>query len=471
MGVNCKFSIKGLLVLAATHSTAQQHSLVLKTLMDQLNPKDPLCLLAKRIPWEDLHAEFAGFYSEVGRPAKDTRLMIGLLILKQLENLSDERLVVEWCRNPYFQAFCGMMHFQWQLPCDPSDITRFRKRIGEKGCERIFQVSAQMHQREAEEKAGKEKKSSEKPFASEVIVDSTVQEKNIAYPTDSGLYRKIIENIIKIGRREKVSFRQTYAREISHLLRNIRFNRGKAIKKAKRAIQRLHTIAGRLVRELKRNFSESQAEKYQDILENCEKILSQKRGDTDRIYSLHEPQAVCITKGKAGKKHEYGSKASICVDKASCVIVGVASFNAAKNDSKTLEATLSSVFRTLGREPEVALCDRGYRGRDKVGATEIRIPTPPQAFASVEDRKKAKADFGRRSAIEPVIGHLKSDFRMVRNYLKGSVGDTINLLMAAAAFNFRKWMTVCTSMLVFCIRVALEAISCIGRGKRTPAAA
>lgn len=447
--------------MSATRTTAHQHSLVLKTLMEQLNPKDPLILLAKQIPWDELHENFAGFYSEIGRPAKDTRLMIGLLILKQLENLSDERLVVEWCRNPYFQAFCGMMHFQWQLPCDPSDISRFRKRIGEKGCEQIFKVSVQLHKDRAEEKARKaveEKKNPGIPFASEVIVDSTAQEKNIAYPTDSGLYRKVIKAVRSIGKKEKVSFRQTYAMEEKKLLRNIRFNRGKSSVKARRSISRLHTIAGILLRELKRNLDEQSAQKYQEILEACDKIYSQRKGETDRVYSLHEPQVVCLTKGKAGKRHEYGSKASVCIDKATCVILGLASFSAATHDSKTLESTLSSTFRMTGHAPDVAFCDRGYRGVEKVGSTAIRIPEPPKPTDSETVRKKAREDFGRRSAVEPVIGHLKNDFRMAKNYLKGAVGDAINLLMAAAAFNFRKWMTARPSILAFCVRMLSDVL-------------
>ena len=144
-----------------------QTSFLYPELLDQLDPKDPLLLLAKKIPWEQLEKDFAPLYSERGRPAKPVRLMVGLLLLKQLENLSDERVVEEWRRNPYFQAFCGMKTFQWKLPCEPSDFCHFRKRIGETGVEKIFQISVSLHGKAALE--------------SEIVVDTTVQEKILLF--------------------------------------------------------------------------------------------------------------------------------------------------------------------------------------------------------------------------------------------------------------------------------------------------
>ena len=108
-----------------------QGTFLYQDLLEQLNPNAPLLILAKKLPWDMFEREFTPLYSEIGRPAKPIRLMIGLLLLKQIENLSDERVVEAWVQNPYYQAFCGMEHFQWHFPCDPSELVHFRKRIGE----------------------------------------------------------------------------------------------------------------------------------------------------------------------------------------------------------------------------------------------------------------------------------------------------------------------------------------------------
>ena len=146
------------------------------------------------------------------------------------------------------------------------------------------------------------------------------------------------------------------------------------------------------------------------------------------------------------------------MDKKTCVILGVASFSSSEHDTKTLEATLANVSKMLGSTPETAFCDRGYRGKPAVGTTKIILPSAPKPTDSEDARKEARKDFGRRSAIEPVIGHLKSDFRMRRNYLKGALGDSLNLLLAVAAFNFHKWVVALASMAVFCVKMVSEAI-------------
>ena len=185
-------------------------------LIDQLDPKDPLLVLAKKIPWDYLENEFAPLYSEKGRPAKPIRLMVGLLLLKQLKNLSDECVVENWIQNPYFQAFCGMKTFQWKMPCEPSDLCHFRKRIGEAGFEKIFQVSVAIHGKAAQE--------------SEIIVDTTVQEKNITFPTDTKLCVKVIGRLWKLAKNEKITLRRSYRFELKKHLDIIRFNRTKNTK-------------------------------------------------------------------------------------------------------------------------------------------------------------------------------------------------------------------------------------------------
>ena len=127
----------------------QQRSFLLQTLSEICDPRHPLRKLGERIDWKSIEEAFEGYYSQEGRPAKPVRLMVGLILLKQMYNLSDENVVERWKENIYWQQFCGMEEFQWELPCDPSDLVYFRNRIGEEGCIVILANSAQLHGRVA----------------------------------------------------------------------------------------------------------------------------------------------------------------------------------------------------------------------------------------------------------------------------------------------------------------------------------
>lgn len=387
-------------------------------LLDQLNPNHPLLRLASEIPWSRFEEEFAGLYSVNGRPAKPTRLMVGLMLLKQLENLSDERVVEVWTQNPYYQAFCGMTEFQWSLPCDPTDLVYFRKRIGEDGARLVFEISVKLHGDDAMER--------------EVTVDTTVQEKNITFPTDLKLLEKIIKTCRKIADREQIKLRRSFRRTLPKL----RLKRMKMVKKAKK----MRTMAGALIRELQRKLPAQTLKRYQKQFDLFERVRNQKRSDKDKVYSLHEPDVLCISKGKAHKQYEFGRKASVVVTKSTGIIVGAMSFNKNIYDGHTLPQVLSQCWTITGTCPSVAICDRGYRGLKQVGDVQILIPGRPKKSDSQYQRQKSRQRFRRRAAIEPIIGHLKHDHRMARCYLKGAVGDAINLFMASAAFNFKKWM-------------------------------
>jgi IS5 family transposase len=402
-----------------------QFNLYRQQLENLINPKHPLCKLAKRIPWDELENDFADLYHQTGRPAKPIRLMMSLLILKQLHNLSDETIVERWVENPYFQFFSGENVFQWNFPCHPTDLVYFRKRIGEEGVEKILKVSIKLHGKKAKEK--------------EVLVDTTVQEKNITFPTDTKLYKRIIEHCVAIAEKEAIALRQSYRRTTKKLMLAQRFRRHpKNRKKARAAQRKLKTIAGRLVREIERKLPASSLGEYSQEIIILKKILEQQQNSTNKIYSIHEPQVYCISKGKDHKKYEYGSKASIAVTKNSGIIVGAVHISKNKYDGHTLPETLKQITELVGRRPKVAICDRGFRGKSSVDGTNIVIPNPPGKRATPYEKQKARKRFRRRAGIEPIIGHLKSDFRLMRNYLKGSVGDSINLMLAAAAFNFRK---------------------------------
>jgi Transposase domain (DUF772). len=424
----------------------KQGNFLYQDLLEQLNPKAPLLLLAKRIPWEMFEREFASLYADFGRPAKPIRLMVGLLLLKQLENLSDERVVEAWVQNPYYQAFCGIEHFQWQFPCDPSELVHFRKRIGEAGVEKIFQASVLLHGEQALER--------------EVVIDTTVQEKNITFPTDTKLRTKVMRRCWKLAAEEHIQLRRSYRRELKKTLCVIRFSKStRDKKKVVAARRRVKTMANALLRDIMRKLPQNSLADRQDELALYHKAVNQERRDTNKIYSLHEPQVCCIGKGKEHKKYEFGAKAAIVMTKTRCIIVGAKSFVRNEYDGNTLKDVLSHVADIRGSAPETAFCDRGFRGRKRVDDTAIVLPESPSPKATEHFKRKARKNFGRRSAIEPVIGHLKNDFRLARNYLKGTVGDAINLLLAAAAFNCRKWMNAVAQGLL-CVLFALCAAMC-----------
>lgn len=352
--------------------------------------------------------------------------MVGLLLLKQLENLSDERVVEAWVQNPYYQAFCGMGHFLWQFPCNPSELVHFRNRIGEMGVEKIFQASILLY--------------GERVLEREVVIDTTVQEKNITFPTDSKLRMKVMGRCWKVAAEEGIRLRRSYRRELKKVLRVIRFSKStKDKKKVAATKRRLKTMANALLRDITRKLPESCRAARQEELDRYRQVVNQERQDTNKIYSLHEPEVCCIAKGKEHKKYEFGAKAAIVMTKTNCIIVGAKNFRD-EYEGDTLKGVLAQVSAVREYAPEIAFCDRGFRGRKKVGSTAIVLPESPSPKTTEHFKRKARKNFGRRGAIEPIIGHLKSDFRLARNYLKGTIGDAINLLLAAAAFNCRKWM-------------------------------
>jgi len=404
-----------------------QGNLFSTPLVRLLNPQHPLFLLANEIDWKKFEDEFGSLYSHTGRPSAPIRLMVSLLILKQLDNLGDETVLQKWIENPYFQYFSGMDVFQWKMPIDPTDLVYFRKRIGEPGVELILKASIEIHGEDARE--------------DQIVADTTVQEKAITYPTDAKLYKRVIDHCRKIAKKEGTEMRQSYVRVVPRLMRQ-QFNahHPKRRKKARSATQKLRTIAGRLLRELERNLGEVQMLIYQRQIDLYWRVLNQQRSDKDKVYSLHAPEVACIAKGKAHPKFEFGSKVSIAKTKTTGIIVAAVNFRGNPYDGHTLKPTLDQHENLTGFRARICAADRGYRGLKEIGTTQVIIPDKPKKRDTYYKRRKKKLLMRRRAAIEPVIGHLKARFRLKRNWLKGTKGDQINLTLAAAAFNFKKWM-------------------------------
>jgi len=417
--------------MKAKKKSGYQGSFLQPTLREQLDARQPIYKLGEKIPWKDFETEFGSFYSEEGRPAKPIRLMVGLLLLKQMHNLGDETVVEQWVQNPYFQFFCGVEDFSWAAPCEPSDLVHFRHRIGERGVQIILAVSAGIHGPRAQEK--------------EVVVDTTVQEKAITYPTDSKLHRKIITHCWKMADQEGIKLRRRYSKEVRKSVLSLRGWRTRhGQKAARRGARKLKVIAARLVREMDRKLGAEARERYQEKLGVYHRVLKQKATDSNKIYSLHEPHVYCVSKGKEHKKYEFGTKASLAMTKTHGIIVGALALETNQYDGHTLPEVLEQVEALTGERPEKVIVDRGYRGKSQIGETEVFVPGAHSKDQSVKQVRETKKRFRRRCAIEPTISHLKHRFRLCRNWLKGFEGDSVNVMLAAAAWNFRKWM------LLFC---------------------
>ena len=411
--------------MRSKNKSQNQLNFLAPTLKEQLNPNHELYLLTQDIDWDYFDTEFAKFYSDKGRPAHPIRLMSSLLILKAIYNLSDERLVEEhWEMNVYFQYFGGATVQRWGQPCAASDLVHFRHRIGEEGIEKILKHSIDKHGKDGKDK--------------HVSIDSTPQEKNITYPTDSKLAKKIIEHCVKKAKKSNITLRRSYTRTSKQLLRDT-YNgtHPKRRKKANAAKRKLKTIARRLVRELERKLPEGN---YTTELELYKKVLAQEKNSKQKIYSLHQPDVYCMSKGKAHKKYEYGCKASVVLTQNTGIIVGAMTHTTNLYDGHTLEPVLNQVERLTNKVPKTATVDRGYKGKQNIGNTKIQMPKPPLKKDNVYQKRKKRKHHRRRAAIEPIISHLKHDHRAARNYLKGQIGDSINFMMAAAGFNFKKLM-------------------------------
>lgn len=424
---------------------ASRHEDLFRMKLEQLvDQHHPLYKLAGVIDWNACENRFGALYAENGRPGIPIRLMVGLEYLKQTFNESDETVVARWVENPYWQYFCGEEYFLYRLPIDPSQLTRFRQRIGESGCEFLLSLTVS---------AGVQTKAVSIASLSVVNVDTTVQEKAIAFPTDARLYHKARRSLVREARRMNIELRQSYHRVGKWaLIQQGRYAKARQYKRAKREQRRLRTYLGRVIRDISRKANETQRMQLDPLLTIAKRIHQQQRHDHHKIYSVHAPEVECIAKGKAHKRYEFGVKVGIVSTNKESFVVGMQSFPHNPYDGHTLKDALNQVERITGHSPTEAYVDRGYKGHQVMrdNLTVWIAGTKRNVTASIKRKLK------RRDAIEPIIGHLKSDGRLNRNFLKGTVGDAMNALLCGAGHNLRK---ILNTLKHFCARRKLDFIA------------
>ena len=390
-----------------------------------LDSRHALCPLAALIDWEGFDAGFGRLYRERGRPGKPTRLMVGLSYLKHAFDLSDEEVVARWVENPYWQWFCGFEYFQHAAPIDPSSLTRWRARVGAEGMERLLAETV---------RAGLESGTVEPSSLERVTVDTTVQPKAITHPSDARLYLRALDTLVRQAKRRGVALRQSHTRLAKRACRKAgRYAHARQFKRMRREIKRLKTYLGRVQRDVSRKTAGRPEERhFARLLPLVERLLAQQRHDKGKLYALHAPEVVCIAKGKAHKKYEFGCKVAVATTNREGFAVAAKAFPGNPYDGHTLAQTNEQIVRVSGVEPTRYYADKGYRGHD--------YDKPERVFISGRRRgltPTMKRELRRRSAIEPMIGHMKTDGRLGRNYLLGHAGDAVNALLCAAGHNLR----------------------------------
>lgn len=387
----------------------------------------PLVELADLIDWAAIErVATEPFRPGPGRPILRSRLIVGLLYLQHAFGLSDEQVVAGWLENPYWQVFTGETHLQTEPPIDPSSLSRWRRRLGESGIAALLAQSI-----EAARRAKVIKPSS----VQRVIVDTTVMEKAIAYPTDSALLERSRKHLVKAARQCGLHLRQNYNREAPRLVQQIgRYAHAKQFRRMRAALRALRSRVGRIHRDIARQvgqLSVAQRKLLDDLLARTGRILSQKRKDKNKLYALHAPEVECIAKGKARTPYEFGVKVSIVTTLKEGLVVGARSMPGNPYDGHTLHEALEQAQTLSEIKPVMAFVDRGYRGVEVDGV---------QIWKSGQRRgvtRGIKAMIKRRSAIEPTIGHMKTDGKLGRNWLKGALGDAMHAVLCGAGHNLR----------------------------------
>lgn len=419
------------------------HDLFRTELVNLIDTRHELARLAELIDWQAFSDEWSPqFTSTTGRPALSTRLMAGLLYLKHLHALSDEEVVERWRENPYWQHFSGERYFRHDLPCDPSSLVRWRQRIGEAGCEWLLAQSI-----EAARRGGVIKRSS----LDAVVLDTTVQPKAIAHPTDSRLLNRAREQLVEAAQKAGITLRQSYARVGKAAEHQAgRYAHAKQYRRMQREIRKLRTWLGRVIRDVQRKGGQV-TEALQAKIAVAQRLHAQKRDSKNKLYALHAPEVECIAKGKVRTPYEFGVKVSVAVTAKEGVVVGMRSMPGLPYDGHTVDSQLEQVEVLCGVMPTIALVDRGYRGVEAESGTRLLVSHTRRL------PKRLKKLLKRRQVVEPMIGHMKSDGLLARNWLRGALGDAMHAVLCGAGHNLR--MILARLRALYCALVGLLALT------------
>jgi transposase, IS5 family len=428
---------------------------------NMIDMRHELVRLAGLIDWKRFDEAFGGLYAEKGRSGLPTRLMVGLHFLKHARGISDERVCAQWVENAYFQFFCGETYFQTRLPLDRTSMSVWRGRIGADKLEALLAETLA---------AATRAKAVDKSQMQRVTIDTTAQTKAVAHPTDSHLLLRAIEWLNKLAKKQGVNLRQSYLRLATRARREVgRLIHGRGHKQAMRFLRKMRTWTGRLVRDIERkiegrpDLKRSCAPK----LERVKQLLAQKPDDKNKIYALHAPEVECIAKGKARTRYEFGVKVSIAVTNARAdggqFVVGIRAVPGLPYDGHTLKDQIAQVERLTGVAVTRAYVDKGYRGHG-LASPDIHV-----SQSTAKRTPTIKRELRRRSAIEPIIGHAKSDGLLERNYLAGTIGDAINAILVGAGHNIRLLLAWLRRLLFFFL-VLIASVLSPSRTKRNAVA-
>ena len=430
----------------------RQKDLLRPALEEIIDLDHPLARLAREIDWGFLDRRFASVCAVgPGQPGLATRLVAGLFILKNMHNLSDEALCARWLENPYYQYFCGELSFCHKLPFDRSSLTRWRQRLGEAELVALLQESlAVAHKTGAIETKDLER----------VAVDTTVQPKAIAHPTDARLMHRALEKLVRLAKSEGLMLRQSYLRVGKRAAIMIgRYTHAHQFKRMRRALKFLRTRLGRVIRDIRRKIADRPdlQPRFNQLLELATKVSVQDhRQRGPKVYSLHAPEVECIGKGKARAPYEFGCKVSVATPvtspKGGQFVLHAKALHGNPYDGHTLGPAVADVEANTGIEVKRIHVDKGYRGHNHSNKFRVWLSGQVQRTTAA-----LKREMKRRAAIEPVIGHMKAEHRMDRNYLKGREGDRINAMLAAAGYNFGlllRWLAELLRALIAMLAVA-----------------
>ncbi len=435
-----------------------RHDGLFRARLDQIiNMKHALAVLAEKIDWAWLDSELADCFSDQGRPAEPVRFMLGMLMLKHTYGLSDEQVWDRWVHDPYFQYFTGEEFFQHELVHERSGMSHWRRRIGDRLDILLAETLRVAHD------SGALKKSD----LARVTVDTTVQPKNVAFPTDAKLLETAIHQLAKLAKQHGVALRQSYVRLAKRAAMMAgRYAHAKQFKRMNKQIKFLRTRLGRVIRDIRRKI-DADAERqvaFAGALSKASQIRRQKpRQRGWKLYSWHAPETECIGKGKARTPYEFGVKVSLTTTNKRCkgsqFILHAKALPGNPYDGHTLKEVIAETEALTGREIERTYVDRGYVGHD--------APKPGRVFKSGQKRGvhgQIKKELRRRPAIEPVIGHCKSDGHLGRNFLKGRLGDQINAVMSVVGYNLRlilKWLSNLLRKIIAALYAAMIPISAL----------